>query len=253
MKIIVLAAGTGSRLSPYTNTMPKCMVPLNGKPLLHYQLDVLNSLGIETKDIAIVGGYMQDAIVAPGIRQYRNDDYNTTNMVKTLFCAEEFMNDKEDLIIAYGDIVYESNVMAKVIDTAGDVVVAADLEWERLWTMRMSEPLEDAESFILDEHGYVRELGKKPKSKEDVEAQYIGLIKISASSVSFFRAFYHGMDRSAMYDNRSFPQMFMTSFLQCLIDNGWYVRPAFIRGGWIEIDTVSDLQAYESHGMFQIV
>ena len=46
MKAVLLAAGLGSRLSPITDTIPKCMVSINGKPLLGYWLDTLVTLGI---------------------------------------------------------------------------------------------------------------------------------------------------------------------------------------------------------------
>ena len=53
MKIIVLAAGQGTRLRPLTDNIPKCMVPLNGKPLIDYQLDLFKSKSI--KEITVVG------------------------------------------------------------------------------------------------------------------------------------------------------------------------------------------------------
>jgi hypothetical protein len=37
----------------------------------------------------------------------------------------------------------------------------------------------------------------------------------------------------------------MTSFIQYLIDSGWDIRAAFIDSGWLEVDTVEDLQCYE--------
>ena len=37
----------------------------------------------------------------------------------------------------------------------------------------------------------------------------------------------------------------MTSFLQCLIDAGWLIKPVFVHGGWLEIDTVADIHSYE--------
>jgi len=46
MKALLLAAGLGTRLRPITNTIPKCLVPINGKPLLEYWLDNLSALGI---------------------------------------------------------------------------------------------------------------------------------------------------------------------------------------------------------------
>ncbi|KPH63889.1 mannose-1-phosphate guanylyltransferase [Pseudoalteromonas porphyrae] len=46
MKAILLAAGLGTRLKPLTNTIPKCLVPISGRPLLSYWLEKLANLGI---------------------------------------------------------------------------------------------------------------------------------------------------------------------------------------------------------------
>ncbi len=46
MKALLLAAGMGTRLRPVTNTVPKCLVPINGKPLLQYWLENLSQVGI---------------------------------------------------------------------------------------------------------------------------------------------------------------------------------------------------------------
>lgn len=251
MNIIVLAAGQGTRLRPYTNDKPKCMVSLSGKPLLHHQLDVMERLGITKQDIALVGGYLQEALVAPGLKQYRNERFAQTNMVETLFCAEEFMVDGEDLIIAYGDIVYEPTVLQALLDTQGDMVITADLDWEKLWSLRMANPLDDAETFKINEDGFVCELGKKPESKDEVQAQYMGLIKVSADKVCAFKAFYHSLDRAEIYDGKDFDNMYMTSFIQNLIDSGWKVKPAFVHNGWVEVDTVDELDMYESMGIFK--
>lgn len=47
MKAILLAAGLGTRLQPFTHTIPKCLVPVGGKPLLQYWLEELAACGIE--------------------------------------------------------------------------------------------------------------------------------------------------------------------------------------------------------------
>jgi len=46
VKALLLAAGLGTRLRPITNSIPKCLVPINGKPLLEYWLDNLSAIGI---------------------------------------------------------------------------------------------------------------------------------------------------------------------------------------------------------------
>ena len=118
MKVIILAAGQGTRLRPYTDDKPKCMVALKGKPLLHHQLEALAHCGVKQDDIALAAGYLQAALIAPGIAQYRNEHYASTNMVGTLFAAQDFMQAGEDLIISYGDIVYRPEVFEKQIGRA---------------------------------------------------------------------------------------------------------------------------------------
>ncbi|HDX6626374.1 TPA: NTP transferase domain-containing protein, partial [Escherichia coli] len=57
---IILAAGVGSRLRPMTNSKPKCLVTVAGKPILDYQLNSYRLAGI--KDIFIIVGYEGDKI-----------------------------------------------------------------------------------------------------------------------------------------------------------------------------------------------
>lgn len=246
MKVIILAAGQGTRLRPHTDTKPKCMVELKGKALLHHQLEVLEQCDVKKQDIALAAGYLQEALVAPGIKQYRNEQYATTNMVSTLFAAEDFMQAGEDLIISYGDIVYKPEVFEKLLVAEGDLVVAADLYWYDLWKLRMENPLDDAETFKMTEDGKVMELGKKPQTRDDAQAQYIGLIKIAGNKVADFIQYYHAMDKTAKYDGKNFNNMYMTSLIQHIIDAGWDVRAALINRGWLEVDSVEDLEAYES-------
>lgn len=62
MRALLLAAGLGTRLRPITNTIPKCLVPIHGKPLLGYWLDMLIPNGIER--ILINTHYLPGAVRA---------------------------------------------------------------------------------------------------------------------------------------------------------------------------------------------
>lgn len=243
MRAVILAAGTGSRLRPYTDDRPKCMVELAGKPVLHRQLDVLRAAGIA--DILIVGGYRADRIDAPGVRMVVNPRYAETNMVSTLFCAEEWLRRGDDVLICYGDIVYEPRVLESVDGTDASLGVAVDREWLRLWKLRMDNPLDDAETLKLDASGDIIELGKKPTNYGDIQGQYIGLIKVRADHVEKLCRAWHELDRCMTYDGKNVDNMYMTSFLQNLIDSGWRAQAAFTDNGWLEIDTAEDLEKYQ--------
>ena len=61
MKAVILCAGYGKRLKPYTNTYQKTMIPVHGKPLLEYIIDGLKYGGFN--DIIIVVGYRKEQII----------------------------------------------------------------------------------------------------------------------------------------------------------------------------------------------
>lgn len=243
MQTLILAAGKGTRLRPYTNDRPKCMVALAGKPLLHRQMDAMNACGVND-GITIIGGYRAEDLNTQGGDLVLNPEFASTNMVRTLFCARDKMKPGEDLLISYGDIVYEPSVLQAILDCDEPVCLAADREWKRLWQLRMDEPLDDAETFLMDAAGYVTELGKKPKSYDQVHAQYMGLIKVRGDKVQAFIDCFDELDRDATYDGKDFDNMYMTSFIQLMINAGWPVKACLVDNGWLEVDTAGELDAY---------
>jgi len=242
MKVIILAAGQGTRLQPYTDNIPKCMVELAGKPILHHQLDVLRSAGLN--EILIVGGYCADRLNAKDVEIILNPKFGKTNMVSTLFCAEDWMQEDEDLLIAYSDIIYEPKVLKSLLECNASIAISVDRHWQSLWEARMDNPLNDAETLKLQDGNRVIEVGKKPQSLEDIQGQYMGLIKVRGDTVKQFRNTWHSLDREANYDGNDFDNMYMTSFIQYFIDAGVLVEAAFTDGGWIEVDSTEDLDFY---------
>ena len=126
MRAIILAAGEGKRLRPLTNNIPKCMVKLFGKSILEHQIMTLRSCGIN--DISVVTGYCKDHVDFPGIKYYHNENFDSTNMVETLFCAKEKFCDS--VIVSYGDIIFQSTVLKKLINSVYDTSIVIDNHWK---------------------------------------------------------------------------------------------------------------------------
>ena len=247
-RVLILAAGQGARLRPLTNDRPKCLVPLLGKSLLERQVYTLQQGGIH--HIHIATGYRTDQIEALGFRTSFNARFAETNMVETLFCAIDFLKqsykEKDDLIIAYGDIVYQPENLKALLDCNDEIALMIDKKWEELWRLRLDNPLDDAETLVMDNDCYVTELGKKPDNYEKIQGQYTGLIKIRGEKIGDFIGFYQQLDRNEMYDGKDFDNMYMTGFLQLLIDSGWKAKAVLVNNGWLEIDSVDDLTQYET-------
>lgn len=241
-RAIILAAGQGSRLGALTADRPKCMVELRGKPLLHHQIEAMERCGV--CDITVVCGYLADKVDTLGHRKRLNPRFADTNMVATLFCVEDLMND--DLVISYGDIVYSDAVLDTLIATKGDVRVAVDMGWHAYWSRRYADPLEDAETLELDgATGRLLSLGRRPKRLDEVQGQYIGLTGYRGAGVAALRGAYHeafaaGGD-NAWGSGRTLEKAYMTDLIDHLC-RMTTVMSAPIQRGWVEIDNATDLE-----------
>ncbi len=243
MRAIVLAAGTGSRLMPFTADRPKCMVELAERGLIDRQIDVLQGMGID--DITIVGGYQAECLEKLGVPILINEDYERTNMVWTFMCARDLLDGRTDVLMTYGDIVYEPKVLRAVIETPGDVVVAADRLWQKLWSVRMDDPLADAETFRVDRSGCIVELGNKPSALDEIQGQYLGIVRFHPNVHAKVKALYDQHGQQFGESSEQFRNMYMTSFLQTMIDDGWRLPVAWTDSGWLEVDSVADLEVYQ--------
>jgi len=243
MKAVILAAGESTRLRPLTNDRPKCMVEFQGKEIIDHILDTMRNCGLE--DIAIVKGYCAHMLNKEGTKTYTNKRFDETNMVSTFFCSEEYWDD--DIIISYADIVYTPEVLDALMKETAEISVVVDEDWRNQWEKRMDNPLDDAETLKLNGNGCILELGKKPKSYDEIQGQYIGLIKMRKSILPKIKELYESLDRKAQYDGKDFDNMFMTSFIQLIIDQLNSVKAVFIQGGWVEIDTLDDLRNMEAY------
>lgn len=248
MKVIILAAGEGKRLRPLTLEKPKCLVKLLGKSILEWQLITLKEYGIS--DISVVRGYKKEKINFPKIKYYLNEKYDSTNMVETLFCAENELN--ESCIISYGDIIYQKNILKKLLEDKNDFSIIIDKEWEKYWRMRFEDPLEDAESLKLDSEGNIVEIGQKTNDVNDIQGQFIGLIKIQGKGLEITKSFYekskeeaNRTGRNPLNDKLSFEKSYMTDFLQGLIKEQQKLKPVYIKNGWLEVDSMKDYELYE--------
>mgnify|MGYP000923928109 CR=1 FL=1 len=240
MNVIVLAAGRGSRLHPYTAECPKCLTELGDQTLIGRQLSTLRGAGIE--NITIVTGYRAEMLAQPNTAQIHNPDWATTNMVESLFAAESIFGD--DLIVSYSDIIYEPKVIESLIQNDADISVVIDRQWRSYWEHRFSDPLSDAESLRMNDAGHIIDIGQKVENIELIEAQYIGLMRFKRAGIKALRdtrASLQHIQRPWM-KKRPIEQAYMTDLLMELISRGHEISAVPIESGWLEIDTVDDFE-----------
>jgi NDP-sugar pyrophosphorylase family protein len=254
-KAIVIAAGQGRRLRPYTEHMPKCMVPVGDQPLLRHQLDAFRAHGVH--EFVIIRGYLGDVIEArrdelgPGdIRFVDNPDYQQNNILASLFCAEHELDGP--VLITYSDIIFTPEVVGSLLASRGDIALVIDRDFAAIYEGRTEHPLEEAEVAELDPAGSVHRVGKRALPPERAFGEFIGLVKVSGAGAATLRtawgdleARYQGKPDAPFQRAARFQNAYLTDLLQHLIDAGRSLTPVPIRGQWREIDTVQDLERAE--------
>lgn len=107
MKAFLLAAGLGTRLRPITETVPKCLVPVGGRPLLAYWMDLLQKHGVS--EVLINLHFLPDP-VREFVNEYGGPVKITTVMedqllgsAGTLHASRDFVHDEEQFLILYAD------------------------------------------------------------------------------------------------------------------------------------------------------
>ena len=246
MKVIILAAGEGTRLRPLTLNNPKCLVELFGKSILQWQIDIFNDFQI--KNIIIVKGYLEKKINLPNITYYINEKFSTTNMIETLFSARNEMN--ESIIISYGDIIFEKNVLNELLTSQADISLVVDTNWFNYWKQRFKEPLDDAESLVIDDEGNISSIGQKIKKLDQAQAQYIGLMKFQGKGLEQLKSFYDQSKalsksgKNPLNPDLDFNKSYMTDLLQGMINNGIKIKAIPIKNSWLELDSYNDYLLY---------
>ncbi|MCL2250038.1 MAG: phosphocholine cytidylyltransferase family protein [Oscillospiraceae bacterium] len=235
MKAIILAAGRGSRMGSATANMPKCMMTLNGRTLLMHCVDSIKQAGFALSDIGIVTGYKAEEIKVDGVQFFHNENWESTNMFVSLTMAEEWLKN-EPCIVSYSDIVFSPEVVKLLMETNSELAITYYTGFWELWQKRFINPLDDLETF-KEHDGKLLEIGKKPKNKEDVQGQYMGLLRFTPD----------GWEKviESLPASKPTNKLDMTTLLQHLITCGHVIQTIKTSDLWLECDNQNDIEVYE--------
>ena len=238
MRAVILAAGRGSRMGHLGDARPKCLVELEGKPLIERQIAALQRGGMD--EIGVVRGYRAEMIDSPGLFYFTNARWAETNMVMSLAAATPWLR-SGPVIVSYADIFYRGELVRGLAAAPGQLVISYDRAWRRLWTRRFADPLADAETFRIDAAGQLLEIGGKTTRIEDIEGQYMGLLKFTPPAWSAVEALLGTLDPAIR--NR----LDVTGLLRRLLAGKEVPIGTFgTDGQWGEIDNPEDVALYQN-------
>ena len=239
-KALIIAAGLGSRLKKHTENLPKCMLDFGGKTLLQRQLEAYKKCDI--KNISLIKGYKKDKIKYKGIKYFENNDYKNNNILNSIFYAEEFI--AGNIIISYSDILFDSSVVQRTLESDHDISVVVDIDWRGYYVGRKDHPISEAENVIFNSNNEVEKIGKINTGNQEVHGEFIGMIKLSNHGTEIFKEHFHRLKKiywnKPFQRSKVFQKAYLTDFIQELVDIGVKVHCVIIESGWKEIDTVED-------------
>jgi len=251
-KAIIVAAGRGRRLGNQTDDVPKCMVRVGGRPILHWQLDALAAAGVD--DIVIVRGYLGGRI-DPGatrVRFVENPEWERNNILASLMHAAHELDG--GFFFSYCDIVYAKAAACALARAATEQAAAAlviDRRWAETYQGRDLHPVAEAELALVDAAGdepRVLRVGKQAVGAAEAAGEFIGLAYFSAAGASAlagaWRTALAGPGLEAPFGRAAtLRQAYLTDALNAMAAVGARLHPVFIDGQWREVDTQQDLQA----------
>jgi len=241
MRAVILAAGRGTRLRPYTTTQPKCLLPFAGQLLLERQLQTLRACGIH--DVVIVAGYRADQIVAPGARVRLNACYEETDVVGSLMSVAEDL--EGDVVVCYGDIIYERRILEVLLQAPHhDLSVLMDEDWRMYYDARFGSGQHARPGQVVSTNGCLLSTQRPAVAPGEIEAQYIGLVRFGPEGCRLFRQLTRRIDQEhgprSWRRGRAVRQAAMKDVLDLLIERRMPVHAPTVKRGWLEFDSVDD-------------
>lgn len=231
MKALILAAGLGSRLRPITLTRPKCLVPVNGKPILIKQIENLVSCGIQ--DITVVSGYMSDVLESavhkrfPFVKVLESVDYASTNNMYSAYIARGAMRG-EDFLMMNADVFMDASVVRALLDDPSPDAIVTDVGSYNEESMKVTQS-----------GGRITAISKAIPREEALGCS-IDLYKFSpAGGEAFFAACARYIEE--MGELKKWSEVALQDALSAAV-----FRPCPLRGRWFEIDDLNDLKKAEA-------
>lgn len=226
MKLLLLAAGRGTRISRYLNGQPKCLVDIGNTSLIEYTINLFKKNNIT--DIGICLGYKENLIREKlrneNIKFYLNPFYDVTNSIASLWFAKDFIKGREDVLIMNGDVFLEQKTLDLILDETRSPVLFSD-----------ESRKEEADYKFYYEKEILIKYGKA-LSLEETTGEYVGIAKLKGE---FLTEFLKRLEKKIMTQCHG---EWWEDILYSMVDEkDIYIKP--VTGNfWAEVDYIEDYE-----------
>ena len=221
-------------------TNQKCMIKLFNETLIERQIKIFHSHNIN--DITIVTGYRSEIIDISDVNYVKNENYETTGMNESLFCALKPSN--SPVLVTYSDIVFEQKIIQQMLEITDGIRLAVNLNWKKFYQNRSMHSLSEAENVLVENERILQIRKNISKSLQNKQiGEFLGIMMLSSDHVKILLERYSYLKKNhvgVFHSSSSLSNAYLTDMLQEMINCGATVKPVFTEGKWCEIDTPED-------------
>lgn len=225
MKILILAAGIGSRMKDETKDKPKAMIRVNNKPLIQYQIESVLEAGFDYSDIYVLGGYKMEKIQEhyenTDINFIYNEHYRAMNNIYSFLLSQKI---EDDILLINSDDFYDKRMIKRLIESEPKTAILVD---------KVKVLTEEAMRVTL-ENNKLRLINKKIEL-DVADGEYIGISKLNIEDLKVLYKKAEEMidagDINAWYENVYEACSEVVDIIA--VDTNGYP--------WVEIDDLNDL------------
>jgi len=234
MKGIILSAGNGSRLLPLTRDMPKCLVEVDGRAILDWQLEALAEAGVESAVVVVgyrsrrVQAHLAAASPPLPVTLLFNPFWRVASSIGSVWTARDHLD--APFVLMNGDTVFEPQVIGGAISDAGESVGL------------LIEPLkgyEQDDMLVEASDGRVRAVGKN-LSTEHATHRSLGVVLAPREEDA--RAYLRALDEVIAAPDGT--QSYHHDVVDWLAGTVGVAAVARREGVWQEIDRPADIDRW---------
>ena len=174
MKVIILAAGRGTRLGHHTKEIPKGLVDVNGKSIIERQIELFEKNGIT--DIVIVRGYKKEKFCWDNVTFIDNEDFANNNQLASLILAQNMVSGS--VLILFGDLIFEQTILDQILASSSDISIAVDLNWKERYDENRNNQFPALAEIENDKITRISE--NKSLARKKLSGEFFGIMKLSS-------------------------------------------------------------------------
>ncbi|WP_045519159.1 phosphoenolpyruvate mutase [Neobacillus niacini] len=228
---VILAASRGE-LDELTAEIPKTLLEVGGKTLLNTQVDEFKKVGI--KDICVVRGFGKEQVAGTNFSVIDNDLHYKTKELYSLYLAMDQI--KENTIISYGDIIFKNYILNDLLNDMSDITLIVDADVQTISNDKdfVSTNIPYSKKLYSSTVEFIKMSGNMEVN--EINGEFIGLWKVTKNGAGIVKRAIAELTERHDFKNLTLADLFNH------ISTNHPIAVKYIKGSWLDIDTIKDLQ-----------